>query len=164
MTEYLAAYGTLPPAHLNHATMISATNFSSKKDIWARVINHTWVCSCFLCISLITTRKLYGSNPDGSLALANSYRDVSPGQCHVTAVFVSGHFERTRHKTILGEVITGSFKLKQTTTSVLIIYTQKHTVTQAAHANTIFVLFCYCFTSYFRLPYFHVSNSALFSR
>ena len=49
--------------------------------IWNRLINHAGprYSLRFLCVSLITTRKIYGRNPDGSLTLANSYRAVCPG-------------------------------------------------------------------------------------
>ena len=45
--------------------------------------NHAdpWHLHRFLCISLIFTRNFNGSNPDGSLALANAYWAVWPCCC-----------------------------------------------------------------------------------
>ena len=70
------------PHTLNHATIISKINFSKKKTFAVSTVeksHRSWASSCFLCTSLLTIRNFNGSNPDGSLALADAYRAVCPG-------------------------------------------------------------------------------------
>ena len=59
----------------------TVTDFWWAKELWSHVINgsDTGHFLRLLCILLIITGNFNGSNPDGSLALANPIRAICPG-------------------------------------------------------------------------------------